>query len=167
MRVPQFLSRANIPINPASSTPGRGALTNRLDLGGTAVIQSSPPSPAPQTSLLPAPLSQDCHRQLQPYRASADNGGAVEPRVHTPDRVHSACVGEIDVTDNAVIEHERAHARPLAVVCGHVGPAHGGKVLLCSFARRFVRAPLKSAGPCCATPSVDCAAAQAVTGHNR
>ena len=45
------------------------------------------------------------------------------------------------------------------MVCGHVGPAHGGKVLLCSFARRFVRAPLKSAGPCCATPSVDCAAA--------
>src|SRR5258708_4224300 len=50
-------------------------------------------------------------------------GGAVEPLVHAPKTVQSARIGGIGVVDNAVIEHERAHARPLARVSGHVGPA--------------------------------------------
>src|SRR6267378_2474165 len=52
-------------------------------------------------------------------------GRAVEPLVHAPEAVHSARIGGIGVVDYAVLERERAHARPLAPVCGHVGSAHG------------------------------------------
>src|SRR6202165_5970118 len=52
-------------------------------------------------------------------------GGAVEPLVHAPEAVQSARIGGIGVVDDAVLEHERAHARPLARVGGHVGSGHG------------------------------------------
>src|SRR5262245_44719406 len=55
-------------------------------------------------------------------------GGAVEPLVHAPEAVHSARIGGIGVVDDAVLEHERAHARPVARVCGRVGSAHGREV---------------------------------------
>src|SRR5262249_50786934 len=48
-------------------------------------------------------------------------GGAVEPLVHAPETVQSARVGGIGVVDDTVLQHERAHARPLAMVRGHVG----------------------------------------------
>ncbi|MCU1311173.1 MAG: hypothetical protein JWO20_2298, partial [Candidatus Angelobacter sp.] len=48
-------------------------------------------------------------------------GRAVEPLVHAPDAVQSAGISGIAVVDDAVLEHERAHARPLARVRGHVG----------------------------------------------
>ena len=48
-------------------------------------------------------------------------GGAVEPLVHAPEAVQSARVGGIGVVEDAVLEHECAHARPLARVSGHVG----------------------------------------------
>src|ERR1051326_2819966 len=47
-------------------------------------------------------------------------GSAVEPLVHAPESVQSARIGGIGVIDDAVLERERAHARPLANVCGHV-----------------------------------------------
>src|SRR5713226_7416573 len=50
-------------------------------------------------------------------------GGAVEPLVHAPEAIYSARIGGIGVVDHAVIEHERTHARPIAPVGGHVGPA--------------------------------------------
>src|SRR5437016_3677199 len=53
-------------------------------------------------------------------------GCAVEPLVHAPEAVQSARIGGIRVVDDAVLEHERAHARALARVRGHVGPGHGG-----------------------------------------
>ncbi len=46
--------------------------------------------------------------------------GAVEPRVHAPERVQPARVGRIGVVDDTVREHEGAHARPLAHVGGRV-----------------------------------------------
>src|SRR5205809_5964049 len=58
-------------------------------------------------------------------RLVAPLGGAVEPLVHAPEAVQSARIGGIGVVDDAVLEHERAHARPLARVRGHVGSDHG------------------------------------------
>src|SRR5438093_5621144 len=50
---------------------------------------------------------------------------AVEPLVHAPEAVQSARIGGIGVVDDAILERERAHARPLARVRGDVGSAHG------------------------------------------
>src|SRR5437016_1837419 len=58
-------------------------------------------------------------------RLVAPLGGAVEPLEHAPEAVHSARIGGIGVVDDAVLERERAHARPLARVRGHVGSGHG------------------------------------------
>src|SRR5882672_7444497 len=52
-------------------------------------------------------------------------GGAVEPLVHAPEAVQSARIGGIGVVDHAVLARERAQARPLARVGGHVGSGHG------------------------------------------
>src|SRR5258708_16617357 len=52
-------------------------------------------------------------------------GGAIDPLVHAPEAVQSPRIGGIGVVDNAVLEHERAHARPIARVGGRVGPACG------------------------------------------
>src|SRR5215212_7769869 len=62
---------------------------------------------APPDALLVAPL-----------------GRAVEPLVHAPEAVQSARVGGIGVVDDAVLDHERAHARSLARVRGRVGSRH-------------------------------------------
>src|SRR5688572_19227567 len=41
-------------------------------------------------------------------------GRAVEPLIHAPEPIQSARVGGVGVIDGAVLEHERAHARPLS-----------------------------------------------------
>src|SRR5882724_3023671 len=51
-------------------------------------------------------------------------GRAVEPLIHAPEAVQAARIGGIGVVDDAVLEHERAHARPLAHVGGDVGSGH-------------------------------------------
>src|SRR3989338_1574657 len=51
-------------------------------------------------------------------RLVAPLGCAVEPLVHAPEAVQSARISGIGVVDDAVLERERAHARPLARVCG-------------------------------------------------
>src|SRR5437868_11248913 len=58
-------------------------------------------------------------------RLVAPLGGAVEPLVHTPEAVQSARIGRIGVVDGAVLEHERAQARPLACERGRVGSGQG------------------------------------------
>ena len=58
-------------------------------------------------------------------RFVAPLGCAVEPLVHAPEAVQSARIGGIGMVDDAVLEHERAHARPIARVRGRVGSAHG------------------------------------------
>src|SRR5438552_2991479 len=58
-------------------------------------------------------------------RLVAPLGGPVEPLVHAPEAVESARKRGIGVVDDAVLERERAHARPLARVRGHVGSDHG------------------------------------------
>src|SRR4051812_7068631 len=45
----------------------------------------------------------------------------VEPLIHAPERIHAARIGGVGVVDDAVFEHEGAHARSLAGVGGHVG----------------------------------------------
>ena len=52
----------------------------------------------------------------------------VEPLVHAPEAVQPSCIGGISVVDDAVLERERAHARPLARVRGRVGSGHGGEI---------------------------------------
>src|SRR5438876_6190491 len=64
-------------------------------------------------------MAQPGARFVAPLRRS------VEPLVHAPEAVQSARVGGIGVIDDAVLERERAHARPLARVGGHVGASHG------------------------------------------
>src|SRR5438094_4954011 len=58
-------------------------------------------------------------------RLVASPGGAVEPLVHAPEDVQAARIGGIGVIDDAVLEHERAHARSLARVRGRVGSGRG------------------------------------------
>src|SRR5262245_8857219 len=58
-------------------------------------------------------------------RLVAPLGGAVEPLIHAPEAVHSAGIGGIGVVDDAIVEHECAHARPFARVRGCVGSASG------------------------------------------
>src|SRR5437660_1458057 len=58
-------------------------------------------------------------------RLVAPLGGAVEPLVHAPEAVQSARISGISVVDDAVLEHEGAHARPLAHERGRVGSGHG------------------------------------------
>src|SRR5206468_3048532 len=58
-------------------------------------------------------------------RLVAPLGGAVEPLVHAPEAVQSARIGGIGVVDDAVLERERAQARPVARVRGDVGSGHG------------------------------------------
>src|SRR5262249_41888847 len=51
--------------------------------------------------------------------------GAVEPLVHAPEAVKPARIRRVGVVYNAILERERAHARPLARVRGRVGSGHG------------------------------------------
>src|SRR5437879_2730178 len=55
-------------------------------------------------------------------------GRAVEPLIHAPEPVQSARLGGIGVVDDAVLEGERAHARPLTYVGVDVGAAHGSEL---------------------------------------
>src|SRR5436190_12909780 len=57
-------------------------------------------------------------------RLVAPLGCAVEPLVHAPEAIQSARIRGIGVIDDAILAHERAHARPLARVRGHVGSGH-------------------------------------------
>src|SRR5215208_6653615 len=61
-------------------------------------------------------------------RLVASLGGAVEPLVHAPEAVHSARIGGIGVVDDAVLERERAQARPVARVGSRVGSSRGREV---------------------------------------
>src|SRR5262245_38392050 len=54
-------------------------------------------------------------------------GCAVEPLVHAPEAVQAARIGGVGVVDDAALERERAHARPLPDIRGLVGSAHGGE----------------------------------------
>src|SRR6266404_8206574 len=58
-------------------------------------------------------------------RLVAPLGCAVEPLVHAPEAVQSARISGVGVVDDAVLEDERAHARPLACVRGRVSAGHG------------------------------------------
>src|SRR5882757_5539636 len=51
--------------------------------------------------------------------------GAIKPLVRSPEGVQPTCVGGIGVIDDAVLDHEGAHARPLARVGRQVGAGHG------------------------------------------
>src|SRR5262245_18282140 len=61
-------------------------------------------------------------------RLVASLGCAVEQLVQAPDGVHAARIGGIGVVDDAVVEHERAHAGPLANVRGGVRSGRGRDV---------------------------------------
>src|SRR5437879_2788242 len=77
----------------------------------------------------------------QNTRLIASFGGTVEPLVHSPEAVHSARIGGIGVVDDAVVEHECAHARPFAMVGGRIGSAHGCELVLRRLAPAFLTRP--------------------------
>ena len=53
--------------------------------------------------------------------------GARSSHWYMPQRiVQSARIGGVGVVDDAILQHEGAHARPFARVGRHVGPGHGG-----------------------------------------
>src|SRR5215472_5079375 len=79
-------------------------------------------------------------------RLVASLGGAVEPLVHAPEPVQSAGIGGVGVIDDAVFEHECAHAGPFSSVGAHVGAGHGG-----TFRSPVGRRPRACLGPCPAT----------------
>src|SRR5687767_8208701 len=68
----------------------------------------------------------------------ASPGGAVEPLVHAPEAVQAARVSGIGVVNRAVIERERAHARPVALERGGVGSGHGRYLGFSSCAAAFL-----------------------------
>src|ERR687892_494505 len=72
----------------------------------------------------------------------ASFGSSVEPMVHAEERIDAACIGRIGVVDDAVLERERAHARPVTMVSGHVGSRHGRELGL-----RRVAATLLTSAP--------------------
>src|SRR5512138_3417395 len=61
-------------------------------------------------------------------RLVAPPGGAVEPLVHAPEAVEPPRVRRVDVVDDAVLAHERAHTRPLARVGRDVRAGYGRHV---------------------------------------
>src|SRR5436190_1832029 len=61
-------------------------------------------------------------------------GSAIEPLVRAPEAVHAARIGGVGVVNNAAFERERAEARPVARVRGHVGSGHGRDLRDGSFA---------------------------------
>src|SRR5947208_12406749 len=71
-------------------------------------------------------------------RLVAPLGGAVEPRVHAPEAVQPARIGGVGVIYGTVLERERAHTRPLAMVRGDVGAAHGRELGLRPRAATFL-----------------------------
>src|SRR6266536_4686775 len=87
--------------------------------------ESSSPAVAPRQPRLRSALVVLVVAAPPDARFVAPLGGAVEPLVHAPEAVQSARIGGIGVVDDAVLERERAHARPLARVRGHVGSGHG------------------------------------------
>src|SRR5580704_14556977 len=58
-------------------------------------------------------------------RLVASLGGAVEPLVHSPEAIQPARKSGIGVVNDAVLEDERAQARPLAHVGGRIGAGRG------------------------------------------
>src|SRR5712691_12682291 len=82
-------------------------------------------------------------------RLVAPLGCAVEPLVHAPEAVQSARIGGIGVVDDAVLERERAHARPLARVRGHVGSGHRRRLPgpAAPRARNCIRRPPRAVAP--------------------
>src|ERR1700682_1978077 len=49
---------------------------------------------------------------------------AIEPLIHAPEGIHASRKCRVGVVDDAVLEHERAHAWPFAYVGGDVGSGH-------------------------------------------
>src|SRR5262249_51335203 len=83
---------------------------------------------------------------------------AVEPLVHAPEAVQSACIGGIGVVDDAVLERERGHARPLARVRPGVGSASG-----CHLGDGPLSATLRTRAPLARLPPLE----RAVGGRDR
>src|SRR5712691_4432218 len=91
---------------------------------GTAALASRP-AVAPQQPRRRSALVVLVVAAKPGARLVASLGGAVEPLVHAPEAVESAHISGIGVVDDAILEYERAQARPVARVRGRVGSGHG------------------------------------------
>src|SRR5258708_5468976 len=110
------------------SSPGLVGLTpTRCDLAHSrsAAAAGAAPQVAPRQLRLRSALAVLVVGAPPEARLVAPLGCAVEPLVHAPEAVQSARIGGIGVVDDAVLERECAHARPLARERGRVRSAHG------------------------------------------
>src|SRR5271154_2066381 len=104
-------ARISLPVMSATvPTPSGFSLPDTLDcaLVNTTLL----------TVVVAIAVAQPVTRLIAPF------GGAIEPLVHAPEPVQPARKGGIGVVNDAVLECERAHSRPLPRVGGHVGAGH-------------------------------------------
>src|SRR5690348_11324315 len=94
------------------------ATTNCLSLRASFFKKSPLSTTGPTFLFLPIliPPLKPKTRFVAPLRS------AIEPLVHPPKTVQSARIGRIRMIYHAVLEHERAHARPLPDECSGVSP---------------------------------------------
>src|SRR5258706_1264987 len=109
----QAIVSAALSAKSSAETPKKARWEAR---SGAMRREISSPSSALVILVVPAPPEA---------RLVAPLGGAVEPLVHAPEAVQSTRLSGIGVVDDAVPEHERAHARPLARIRGDVGSGRG------------------------------------------
>src|SRR5258708_14450245 len=85
----------------------------------------------------------------------AAHGCTVEPLVRSPEAIEAARISRVGVIDGSVLQHERAHARPIAREPGRIGSTHGSEPA--NRLRRALRIHRVAA-----TPAVVLAAARAL-----
>src|SRR3979490_692873 len=132
LRPPKRCARVSLPFSPSNTY---SFLTHSQGSSRRSRLSSSRRRPrticwsvmAPSIALSSVPSASARARALvgvlvvsppPAARLVASLGGAVEPLVHAPEAVQSARIGGIGVVDGAVLERERAHAGPIALVSG-------------------------------------------------
>src|SRR5215510_10176848 len=113
MDAPQTIVTAALAEKSSAETPKKARSEARSE-GIRRDACCSPVAPTRSTirsALLVLVMAAPPHARLV-----APSRGAVKPLVHAPETIQSARIGGIAVIDDAVLEHERAHARSLARV---------------------------------------------------
>src|SRR5256712_10337733 len=106
----QAIVSAALAAKSSAETPKKACWDARAEAMGREISHPAvaPRQPRRGSALVVLVVAAPPHARLvTPLR------GAVEPLVHAPEAVQSARIGGIGVVDEAVLEHERAHARPL------------------------------------------------------
>src|SRR5271165_6409661 len=119
---PQTIVAAALAAKMSAETPKKTRSEARSETMGREISRLRVGPTTPTTQLRACRIRRGGATR-RPSRC-APWGGPVEPLI-APEAVQSARIGGIGVVGDAVLEHERAHARPLARVRGHIGSGHG------------------------------------------